>query len=74
LGRARGDHTAMSDVDLAFEGDFSAMSFGAFASTTKEEARTLLSLDLVDMNRCSETLKATIYREGVILYEAKRAS
>ena len=68
--RARGDHHPKSDIDLAFQ--LTAPAPGAwarFVADVHEEARTLLSVDLVDLEQCDAELRAAILREGVILYD-----
>ncbi len=64
--RARGDYKRTSDIDLAFYGGMAAQ----FILAVDEETSTLLEFDLVDMDKCrDEDIRASIDREGVLLYE-----
>lgn len=64
--RARGDHTERSDIDLAVYGG----DFEAFYWDMKDNARTLLMFDLVDLNKkISDGLREEIERDGRIIYE-----
>ena len=64
--RARGDYRERSDIDLAvYDGDFAR-----FALDVDDETHTLLSYDIVDMNKSVDSeLVESIEREGIILYE-----
>lgn len=64
--RARGDYRERSDIDLAvYDGDFAR-----FALDVDDETSTLLSYDIVDMNKSVDNeLRESIEREGIILYE-----
>ena len=64
--RARGDYRERSDIDLAvYDGDFAR-----FALDVDDETHTLLSYDIVDMNKSVDNeLRESIEREGIILYE-----
>ena len=67
--RARGNHTRRSDVDLAVQGG----DFDAFYWDVKEKTHSLLSFDVVDLDReASEELKREIEREGITVYEKAR--
>ena len=67
--RARGSHTPRSDVDLAVQGG----DFDAFFWDVKEKTHSLLSFDVVDLDReASEELKREIEREGITVYEKAR--
>ena len=67
--RARGSHTRRSDVDLAVHGG----DFDAFYWDVKEKTHSLLSFDVVDLDReASEELKREIEREGITVYEKAR--
>ena len=67
--RARGSHTRRSDVDLAVQGG----DFDAFYWDVKEKTHSLLSFDVVDLDReASEELKREIEREGITVYEKAR--
>lgn len=64
--RARGDNTERSDVDLAVYGG----NFDRFYDNIQTKTWSLLSFDLIDMDRqVSEELKNEINRDGIIIYE-----
>lgn len=63
---ARGAFGAGSDIDLAVEGLEPASFFRAWLEV--EEAAGGLPFDLVDLNDASAPLRATIEREGVVLF------
>lgn len=68
--RARGDHRKFSDIDLAFLIDASAEpAWSAFVSAVEDQARSLLSIDLVNLARCEAALRAEILKSGRVLYE-----
>lgn len=63
--RARGDYKKTSDIDLAVTGGNTAL----FAAGM-EETSTLLSFDIVDMDKpVQPELLQSIEREGITLYE-----
>lgn len=63
--RARGDYKKTSDIDLAISGGNTAL----FAAEM-EETSTLLSFDIVDMDKpVQEKLLQSIAKEGCVLYE-----
>lgn len=64
--RARGDYKEKSDIDLAvYEGDCTR-----FSLDVDDETHTLLSYDVVDMNRpVDNKIKESIEKEGIVLYE-----
>lgn len=63
--RARGDYKKTSDIDLAVTGDNTAL----FAADM-EETSTLLTFDIVDMDKpVQPELLQSIEREGITLYE-----
>lgn len=63
--RARGDYKKTSDIDLAVTGGNTAL----FAADM-EETSTLLSFDIVDLDKPVQTeLLQSIAKEGIILYE-----
>ncbi len=67
--RARGNHSDRSDVDIAVSGG----DFDSFFWDIKEQTNTLLSFDIVNLDkRISEELRKEIDRDGVILYEKDR--
>lgn len=64
--RARGDYRRTSDIDLAVKGG----NFVYFALDVEEDTSTLLSYDIVDLNRSvQEELLESIENEGIIIYE-----
>ena len=64
--RARGDYKDKSDVDLAFFGGDASR----FIIDVHEEVNTLLSFDVVDLERpIQPELREAIERDGVVLYE-----
>ena len=66
--RARGDNKERSDVDLAVSGG----NITRFSLDVDEIVKvpTLLMFDVVDMDKgCSEELRESILRDGVVLYE-----
>jgi predicted nucleotidyltransferase len=62
--RARGDARLDSDLDLAFEHRSSDAEWAEFVNRMRDEAPTLLSLDLLDLARVEPALRARIAREG----------
>lgn len=64
--RARGDFNRVSDIDLAVSGG----NVKRFALDVEDLTSTLLTYDVVDLDRCSsDALLGEIQREGIILYE-----
>lgn len=64
--RARGTHTRRSDIDIAVSGG----DFDNFFWDIKENAHSLLSFDIVDIDgQGSENLKSEIERDGITIYE-----
>ncbi len=64
--RARGDYYKTSDIDLAVSGG----DISRFSLSVDEETSTLLKFDFVNLDRAVQPeLRASIEREGVILYE-----
>jgi CRISPR-associated protein Cmr1 len=64
--RARGDFDKTSDIDIAVE---CVERNGLFAEVLKDEVRTLLELDIVDLSKVSDHLRNEILREGSVIYE-----
>jgi predicted nucleotidyltransferase len=63
--RARGTNRERSDIDLAVSGG----GVDRFEELLEEQADTLLSFDVVNLNEVvSDKLKAVIAREGRLLY------
>ena len=64
--RARGTHTERSDIDLAVSGG----DVDSFYWALKENAKSLLSFDIVDFDKgVSEELKREIQKDGIVIYE-----
>ena len=64
--RARGDHSERSDIDIAIYGG----RFDGFYWNIMEDAHTLLSFDVVDMDSgVSGELQKEIERDGITIYE-----
>ncbi len=63
--RARGTNRERSDIDLAVSGS----NVYRFEELLEEQADTLLSFDIVDLDKIvSDKLRESIAREGQILY------
>ena len=64
--RARGDYHRASDIDLAvYGGDVTNFSFDV-----EEYTSTLLTYDVIDMNKNHQTgLVESIEKEGKVIYE-----
>jgi uncharacterized protein len=70
--RARGDHFARSDIDLAIEAPgIERAEWAALHLDLDEEADTLLLLDFVLMDDMPESFKCRVHREGRLLYERR---
>lgn len=67
--RARGDHDARSDVDLAVDAPTLSHRDRAQVADDVEEADTLYRIDLVWSQEASSDLLARIAVEGVTLYD-----
>lgn len=64
--RARGDYSAVSDIDLAVTGG----DVNAFALDVEEETWTLLRFDVVNLDGpVQRELMESIEREGRVIYE-----
>lgn len=72
--RARGDAAARSDIDLAISGRAITKDEWRQIWCCVDEARTLLSIDLVRLETASDELKEKVRREGKVLYERSQAS
>ena len=64
--RARGDFGKVSDVDIAVE-----RRQGSRLNRTviEEEVRTLLKLDIVDLNEIDGGLRKEVEEQGIVVYE-----
>lgn len=69
--RARGDARPHSDFDLAFQGVLEGLAWHQFAAEMAFDAPTLYGLDVVRYEAVPAELRASIDREGVVLYEAR---
>ncbi|MBM4160397.1 MAG: nucleotidyltransferase domain-containing protein [Ignavibacteria bacterium] len=63
--RARGDFSPTSDIDIALETD----NKNFIKNVIVDEVRTLLKIDIVDLDEVNDELRPEIVREGVIIYE-----
>lgn len=67
--RAQGKAHENSDYDFAFQLEKEPRSqWARFALEAKEEAPTLLPLDLVNLNEISETFKEKILQTGHLIF------
>ena len=66
--RARGDHQARSDIDLAIESTDDRAMREAWAYLM-HDAPTLLRIDVTDLGRAPAALRERIERDGVTIYE-----
>ena len=65
--RARRTNQEKSDVDIAVYG---CKDFTGFSLDVEEKVWTLLTFDIVNMERnVSDELRAEIQRDGVVIYE-----
>ena len=71
--RARGDHRPTSVYDFAFffHGKPTPERWAEFCLEAEETLPTLAALDLVPYSEAHAPLKASIDREGLVIYEAK---
>ncbi len=70
--RARGDHRARSDIDLAVICPDATSRDWFDMTKIIDDARTLLKIDLVRYQKMQEEFREEIDREGIVLYERKR--
>jgi hypothetical protein len=66
--RARGDAREDSDIDLAFDHRSSQATWAEFVNTMREQAPTLLDLDLIDLDQATPELRARILAEGRLIH------
>jgi uncharacterized protein len=66
--RARGDHRARSDIDIAVE-ITQPDQWARFVTDLEEEAPTLLEIDCVNYDTITGDLKNNIDQEKVLIYE-----
>ena len=65
--RVRGDHQPTSDIDVAVvcrEGS------SLFRTLIDDEVRTLLKLDIIDLDDADDHLRQQISREGLVVYDS----
>jgi len=67
--RARGDAQERADYDIAIDDETLTPAILAQIRADMEELPTLLSIDIVWMNRANTVLRERILSEGKILYE-----
>ncbi len=67
--RARGDHNARSDIDLAIDASNLTESEWIAILNVLEETPTLLKIDTVRYNEVSDDLRTQIDQQGIIIYE-----
>lgn len=69
--RASGKARTTSDIDLAFDFDpkQNPHAWSRFCLEVQENAPTLLSIDLINMNEISDALLKKIHDEGIIVYQ-----
>ena len=68
--RARGDAGERSDIDLAIEApEATRPQWTDLSLFLREDAATLLEVDVVRLEQASERLRERILREGQVLYE-----
>ncbi len=67
--RARGDHEAVSDYDLAIEAPGATeAAWARFVLDAQEDFGALLHLDLVRLDQADQRLRRRIDDEGLLLY------
>ncbi len=64
--RARGDYSPVSDIDIAVECDEGK---ALIRNEIDDEIRTLLKVEIVDVDEIGSQLRFEIEREGRVLYE-----
>lgn len=69
--RARGDARERSDIDLAIEAPRADAHAWSRIVETIDEARTLLTFDVVRLERSAPDFRAQILLEGVVLFERR---
>jgi predicted nucleotidyltransferase len=66
--RARKDNSDRSDIDIAVTGG----DVDSFYWDINEDVWSLLSFDIVELDKCSAELISEIDRDGVTIYEKNR--
>lgn len=64
--RSRGDFSDRSDIDLAVEG---VAEPGLLRGYLEEEVQTLRKFDVLDLGRATTSIRESVERDGIILYE-----
>lgn len=64
--RARGDYGRASDIDIAVECEDDN---GFVRNVIDDEVRTLLKLDIVNLDGVNEKLRHEIDEDGIVVYE-----
>lgn len=73
--RARGDAGERSDIDLAVKAPgVSDAEWLKLVGRVEEQPWTLLHVDLVRWEESSPELRQAIAREGIVLYESRKAT
>jgi predicted nucleotidyltransferase len=67
--RARGDEEERSDIDLAVVCPTATQKEWTAIWSDVDDARTLLSIDLVRLDKASDRIKESVMKEGIVLYE-----
>lgn len=68
--RVRGDASASSDLDIAFEVPVHAQSqWSRFLVEEPDRFESLVTIDLVGLHQCSQSLRERILQEGISIYE-----
>jgi predicted nucleotidyltransferase len=67
--RARGDADERSDIDLAVVCPNATDREWVDIWCVVDDAKTLLSIDLMRLDKASEAFRKNVLREGIVLYE-----
>lgn len=67
--RVRGDFHQTSDIDLAFDLDEKSSNWPRFSLEEPDRIRTLLSVDLVNLNDASSELRHYILTNRIVIYD-----
>jgi predicted nucleotidyltransferase len=67
--RARGDHTAVSDVDIAYLGDERLDRDGFLIDLVRTLG--IERVDLVDLDRAGGLVRFRVARDGIVAFEAR---
>jgi len=72
--RARGDHSARSDIDLAIDCPQATRQDWTTMLNLVENANTLLSIDCIKLDEAEPRLQQNILQQGEVLYSRKRVN